>query len=372
MCEAEIWDINVREHHNYVYGGAVNHNCLFDEEVENEEWYPEATVRLASRGGFFIWSATPQAGTEQLLSLSEKAERDAERPDRLVEEFVILLSENPHIAEADKRMMAEMLTEDQARVRIDGEFAAHGLRVFPDFQTTLHVRPAVRPEPHWTRYAAVDPGRQVCAVLFAAVPPPGEQPFDVLLYDELYVRNSSAAKFGEAMKRKCQGQEFEAFLIDGHMGRQTEMGSGKTVERQYARALEEAGVKSRATGHGFRHGLDDVQAGIELVRGLLRVDGETGRPRLAVADNLPNFVREVKRYRYKRVGRVVTDEPESRGEVHLMATLRYLAGCGLKFKKRSGKARVDPVYAAFMAKQKRRASRDGQSHVTFGPAGGAA
>jgi Terminase-like family. len=298
----------------------------FSEEIDDEDWYPEMAARLLDRQGRFVWDATPQVGNDKLLELSERADRDRGRPNAAVEEFVSLLDENPHIEDEEKRLLADLLDDDQARVRIHGEFAAHGLRVFPEFSLAVHGRD-LQPGPDWTRYMAVDPGRQVCAVLFGAVPPPGQHPFDLLLYRELYLRNCSAAQFGEAVAKATQGEDFEAFLIDHHMGRQTEMGSGETVEYQYARELKKRGVRSRRTLSGFLPGTDDVLGGIELVRNALRVDPETGSSRLVISKGcVPNFVEEAKRYRYKKSGRIVTDVPETRGNVHLMATVRYLVG----------------------------------------------
>lgn len=328
----------------------------FDEELEDEEWYPEMVMRLIDRNGHFVWSATPQAGNDQLLALSEKADRERGKPAPAVEEFIALLDENPHIDEEAKRQVEDLLDDDQKAVRIGGEFAAAAWKVFPDFRPQAHVRDVPEVPTHWTRYAAVDPGRQICCVLFLAVPPPGEQPFEAVLYDELYIPHCSAALFGQRMGQKAQGQAFEAFLIDGHMGRQTEMGSGLTVESQYARALARHRVRSRRTGSGFAHGTDDVAGGIELCRDYLRT-GESGDcPRLVVrAGTCPNFRDEIKRYRYKRQGRVVTDQPETRGNVHAMACLRYLAGYRPRYHRPTeGDRRPTGVYAKFLANRKRK------------------
>lgn len=343
----------------------------FSEELEGELWYPEMAARLLDRKGRFVWDATPQAGTDKLLELSERAEKCRGAADPPVEEFVALLAENPHIEEEEKALLADLLDDDEARVRIGGEFAAHGLRVFPEFNRTLHGRDVEEVPAHWTRYMAVDPGRQVCAVLFAAVPPPGEQPFEVLLYRELYLRACSAAAFGEAAARAAAGDDFEAFVMDAHMGRQTEMGSGLTVEYQYGQALARHKVASRRTRHGFIPGMDDPYGGTELIRDYLRVNPDSNCPRLVyLRGQLPNFVVEMARYRYKRQGRVVTDQPETRGAVHMPATLRYLLGVRPKFVRRTGKARGSAAYQSFQAKQAKRRKAEGGGGVRLGPGRG--
>ncbi len=342
----------------------------FDEELEDEEWYPEMTARLLDRRGCFFWSATPQAGNEQLLQLSERADRDALRPpfERLVEEFVVLLDDNPHIEDSEKKAIASLYEDEQADVRVGGEFAAKRWRVFPEFSPAVHVKKLDDVPLTWTRYVAVDPGRQVCAVLFGAVPPPGEQPFDLVLYDELYIRDCSAAIFAERMAEKAQGQEFELFVIDWQMGRQTQLGSGETVEFAYSQALKALRVRSRRSGYGFAWADSNVLGGIEAVRGWLRVNPQTDCPRLVVREGTcPNLREEIKRYRYKREGRTVTDRPETRGAVHQMANLRYLIGCDPRFVRPSAKKYETGALKAFRDKERRKRAAAGGTTVILGP-----
>jgi hypothetical protein len=79
------------------------------------EWHPEMAARILDRSGRGIWSATPQAGTEQLFELHERAERDANEPCPSVEEFVILLADNPHIGEEEKRQVHRGPRSDEDR-----------------------------------------------------------------------------------------------------------------------------------------------------------------------------------------------------------------------------------------------------------------
>ncbi len=343
--------------------------CTFDEEIEDGEWYAEMAARLLDKSGRFWWSATPQAGNEQLLLLSERAAAERHVADPVTVETVLLLDENPFIDTAEKKKLARVLTDDDAAVRIGGEFAASRWKVYPEFTPSVHLLDIPDVPQSWTRYAAIDPGRQVCAVLFGAVPPPGhpEFDFDLLLYDELYIREASAATFGERMMQKCEGQQFEAFAIDMHMGRQHEMGSGLQVQKQYSQALKQRGVLSRKTKHGFVAGLDDVEAGVELCRDYLRLSPRTGKPRVMVRKGaLPNFQEEIKRYRYKRLGRVVTDKPEDRGNVHLMAGFRYIVGMKPRHVAYKAQPLPSPAYQQFLAKQRRMREALGGT-ITLGP-----
>jgi hypothetical protein len=346
-----------------------------DEEIVDPAWYPELAARVVDRRGRGIWSATPQAGTDQLYELHERAEKEraqlAER-DRRIAEFVVLLEDNRHIDEAAKRALAADLSEEEARVRIGGEYAVTSYKVYPNFNMLVHGWPEMEVPAEWTRYAYIDPGHRVCAVLFAAVPPPGG-PDIVLLYRELYIQEASAAVFAAAMKAAVAGEEIQAFVMDMNMGRHTELGTGKTVAQQYSEALVKEGVKSRATGYSFLPAADDVQAGVMAVQGMLRVrDGEAGPKLRVMQGRLPNFEYEIKRYHRKRVAGVVKEEPDNRKANHLMDDLRYMALHGPKHvPSRPPATKRSPAVEYLKRKEDRRLARDGGGAVNLGPGKGA-
>jgi hypothetical protein len=307
--------------------GQAGDLAWLDEEIVDPAWYPELAARMASNMGRLVWSATPQSGTDQLFELHERAEKERatlEPSARSIEEFFILLSDNKHMSEDAKAAFARDLNEEEYRVRVLGEYAITGYKVYPTFSMAAHGYDEGEVPQGWTRYCVVDPGHRVCAALFAAVPPPEEGDF-VLLYDEVYVREATAESFADAMSRAIAGDQIQAFVMDSHMALHTELGVGQTVMQQYSAALAARGVKSVATGPGFLLASDDVSAGILAVQGWLR--GRDGKPpRLKVMrGRLPNFLDEVKRYHRKRVAGRLTGAPDQRKDNHLMDCLRYLA-----------------------------------------------
>lgn len=350
--EIQFFSSNALPPHGTDIDGAI-----FDEEIINGAWYSEIAARLVDRNGRFLWSATPQAGTEQLYELHERAEIQSRLPkeQRSIEEFVSLIDDNTHLTGAQKREFAEKLSDEERAVRVGGEFAIKHSRVFPEFTESIFVAEYFDIPRNWTRYIAVDPGRQVCAALFLALPPP-EEPDFAYLYDELYIPNCTADMFGQKMAQKCSGQEFEAFLIDGQESQKHETGSGLTIEEMYSAALRKRKIKSHRTGSGFEWGAADPKAGVEACREWMRPRDNGLAPRLKLfRDKCPNFIEEVKRYRYKRLQGLmgvrgyssISDEPESRGKVHLMATWRYLVQYNPRYvPPRKGKVRDNPVWAA--------------------------
>jgi hypothetical protein len=359
-------------------GEAVNYIWL-DEEIKAEGWFSEMTVRLGDHEGTFTWSATPQNGTIQFYDLCQRADETRELDYRTVEQFVIRLADNPHITEKAKRDMEADLNDEQRRVRIEGDFSLGGQKIFGEFSVSVHGVPAFDVPADWTRYGVVDPGHQICACLFAAVPPPNSfgEGLEIVLYDELYIPASSAAKFGEAFARKCEGVTFESFVIDTRGSRITEAGSGRTVYEQYSDELKKRGVRSERTGHSFQWGCDMPLDGIERIRRYLAVQPIFGRPKLRVmvdvdekgrwTKRLKNFHWEIERYLYLKRGDLVTDQPdEANKRTHLMACLRYLVMADPKWVPAARRQPLlDPAIRAFYKQQ--RANPAGPRHTHFGP-----
>ena len=273
-----------------------------DEEIVDSEWYPEMAARLIDNNGRFIWSATPQAGTERLYALSERAREQVEQniQPRTIEEFYCSIHDNKYISSTDRALFMEKLKEDEETfaVRIKGEFAILSGRVFPEYvPRLLEIEPFAIPHA-WTRYVAIDPGRQVCAALFAAVPPPEEGDF-VYFYDELYIKGATAAMFGKEMGEKAKTQQFYEFLIDMHEVRKRSGGDGKSILEYYIQELRENKCRSLTTGYDFLAANDNVQAGLEAIRFWMRIRAD-GNMKMRVFRSLVNFNREMRHYRYQR------------------------------------------------------------------------
>lgn len=341
----------------------------FDEELEHEGWYSETSARLVDRAGRFIWSATPQTGTEVLYSIHERAytQRDCQKPN--VSEFFVKLDENPHIQEEQKKLLAEKcISEEDYRVRIGGEWAIHSYKIYPEYSRISHQVRAFDVPRNWTRYVAVDPGRQVCAALFLAVPPPRVKDFNAkyILYDELYIKDCNADMFGRAMRDKCFDQDIQSFIIDANMGRNTDVGSGKTVEEQYSEANKRYGVRSYDTGSGFLWGSDAVEAGILACRELLR-RREDGTPSVLVFDTLPAFDKEIRMYHNRRVAGKIQDKPDPRSANHLMDCFRYLALHEPAYVERPPRAHVSYAVRMLRDKELRKAMKSDRTNLRLGP-----
>jgi hypothetical protein len=364
----------------------------FDEEIERDGWYNEMSARLADRrqknhktgktkSGKFTWSATPQSGTVQLFNLYSRAidesearqaaiDRGEDPGPATIEVFSFGIDSNPFIAthakDAMKRKWAN--SPDEYQVRIEGKFALFGSRVYSEFMPKgVHgVRSFPIPE-DWTIYCAVDPGHQVCAVLFVAVPPPSDPDFGgrKVIFDELYLKNCNAQIFAEAMIKKIGYRPVEFGIIDHRAGRQHEIGSGRTAEEQYSAALKGVGFKFVRGGHTFVWSSDDVRAGIEAVHNAMHVVG--GQSELVVMyEKVPKLLWEMDRYSYRKLPNgVVTDEPIKLHD-HLCDDLRYIFAARLKYVKPQKTERKGNYATDYLEMKKRRAAHKKKMESSHG------
>jgi len=339
------------------------HLAWIDEDLSSEStWLAELQARLADYKGRLVWSATPHSKNDALFGLCERADKAAEEGHSNPKKFVLRFLDNEHISKEARALAVEQWAaqgEEVLRMRAEGEFTFDSVLMYGNFNMGIHgfsrrELPEGQIPADWCRYAAIDPGHAICAVMFAAVPPSGDF---VLIYDELYIPNCSAVVFAEKFAAKLAGQpQFYAFIIDSHGARLTDIGGGKSPGQQYAEQLELLGVRSKATGSSFMHGSDDIMAGIESVRNAMHIRSK-GTPYLRVLEGaMPNFIREIKRYKRQStvVGghSIVLDKPHPRSVSHLMDCMRYIFAADPKYHKPEVKAEV-AWWEPWLAKRRR-------------------
>ena len=118
----------------------------FDEEIEHPQWYPEMSARLIARrrvsmrtghtmSGKFIWSATPQAGTQRLYELTVRADDCRLNDNPPIQVFHSTLFDNTYLSDATKNEFVSKMegNEDEMGIRIYGKFAILGRKVYPEF-----------------------------------------------------------------------------------------------------------------------------------------------------------------------------------------------------------------------------------------------
>ena len=354
-----------------------------DEDINNENWVPELLARIVDRRGKFCWSAMPHSTNNALLGMKERADASEQAlgTDSSIRQFKLRFLDNPYLDSDEKRKSIERwaaVGEDVLRMRSEGDFITDSVLVYPNFDMRIHgMDRSELPEgqiPYdWCRYAVIDPGHAVTAVLFAAVPP--SEDF-WLVYDQLYLRQCNAQIFGREFEKKARPYHFHAFLIDAHGGRLRDIGSGRLPVEQYTEQLVNRQIRSQITGASFLAGCDDILARTESTRNALHIR-PSGTPLLRVLrGSVPDLEREIKRYRklvnYVAGTAIVTDKPNTKGEVHICQCLEYLCAYRPHYHKppvRNGEP--DPWWVKWLEqRRKKRLTEEGGPFVFLGPQGG--
>ena len=354
-----------------------------DEDLNDERWIPESLARIVDRRGKFCWSAMPHSTNNALLSMKERADAstDALGEKSAIRLFRLRFLDNPYLDSEEKKRSIERWAasgEDVLRMRSEGDFTVDSVLVYPSFDMTIHGfdrsgLPDGTIPSDWCRYAVIDPGHAVTAVLFAAVPPSGDF---WLVYDQLYLRQSNAVVFGDQFSKKVEGQHFHAFLIDAHGGRLRDIGSGRLPVEQYTEQLMKRGVRSQITGSSFLAGCDDIIARCESTRAALHIR-PNGSPQLRILTGaVPDLEREIKRYRkmvnYVSGVAIVTDKPNTRGEVHLCQCLEYLCAYRPSYHRPPVTLTEEqPWWVNWLAKRRKSIGERETPFVYLGPQGGA-
>jgi hypothetical protein len=373
------WDIHFFSSEGDPVQGVQTDRVHIDEDVNNEGWVPELQARLVDRKGKFSWSAMPHSTNNALLGLKERADEAEKQLGNKgdIRQFKLRMLDNPFLDTEEKKKSIERwsaLGEDVLRMRAEGDFITDSILVYPSFDMRIHgysreELPKSQIPHDWCRYAVIDPGHTVTGVLFAAVPPTEDF---WLVYDQLYLRQCNATKFGEAFAHKVRDFHFHAWIIDAHGGRLRDIGSGRLPVEQYTEELRKHHVASETTGSSFLAGCDDIAARLESTRVAMHIRPK-GTPVLRILKNAcPDLERELKRYRkqvnYVSGTSIVTDKPNTKGEVHLCQCLEYLCAYRPQYHQPPVKANMpDPWWVKWQAERKKRLGRDGRGYVFLGP-----
>ena len=351
-----------------------------DEDINNERWVGEMQARLSDRKGRFVWSAMPWSKNDALLGLCERADKAEEDgvETPIIKKFVLRFLDNDHIDQEEKKKNLERwaaLGQDELKMRAEGEFTTGSTLMYPTFNASVHMMnrsdlPDGQIPPEWTRYVAIDPGHAVMATLFAAVPP--DEKF-ILFYDELYIRNCNALIWGEQFFSKAQHQYIYAAIMDMHGGALRDLGSGRLPHELYSEELKKRNYRFALTGHQFLPGSDDIPARTAMVRQMMHIRGD-GTTRFRILEGgCPNLVRELKRYRKKTTtvnGQVyVTDEPQTRGEVHACQTAEYLCAYEPRYHKPPSQVGPEPWWVKWRADRLKRQRKSEDPCIFLAPNG---
>lgn len=350
------WRVLFRSSEGKSPQGENYHLGWIDEQIANEQFYLELVRGLVALGESHrhapkgIWSATPQTCNLQLYELREKADR----MEGDIAAFQLLIKDNPIIPESEKLEFYYSLPEDEREVRYNGIYAVDLQRIYGDYDPAgIHgVEPFDVP-PTWSRVLVLDPGRQCCGTIMAAVDPEEKH---IWVYDAFEHKGGDAESWAQVIREKYDGIKFDSIVIDQQMGRQHPPGSGKNVAEQYAGALKAVGIEPLAPGPlgGFHRGSNDVDAREKSLLTLLSVRAHglfSGTPTLQIFKGIcPELDRQIRRAQSDpKTGKRAKQKED------LLVCLEYLAAFGPVYRPPVDEAAPSrhAVWEAFQAKRRR-------------------
>lgn len=325
-----------------------------DEDIANPGWYYEMVARTNFVQGRIIWTAKPADENDVMATMAERGEEEAEQEKPRTVVFVASPDDNPYYSEkekADDQKHWKSMGEEVFEQRYQGKFTTGKLRMYPTFNRVVHnvarddcpamkVHEALKanqwvPPRDWCCYATIDPGHQVCAVLFWGIPPKTlwtHPDGHAVVYDELYLKQASAHTFGKHFAEKAKDQYWENFIIDAHGAALRDIGSGLTPREQYSSQLKKFNISSARSRFGFHDGCDDPESREFIVRDWLRIREDGTTRVMIVSDRVPNLVREMENFKHKvdrSMGLVnVREEGDRRRNTHAVECFEY--GCAHK------------------------------------------
>lgn len=348
-----------------------------DEDIAWEDYYPEWQARLSDRKGRIVWSVCPERPNKALSDLIRRAREEAGSPNPDVEEVRMFYRDNPFIDEDEKRKRFKGWSDQERRLRDEGDLLFSETLMYPSFSRLIHRSPAgaqelddpidkilrenaLEPPDDWCRELVLDPGHTHPGVLFCAIPPSGKVG---VVYDELYLPMSDANALAKAVEEKALGKTFHRFIIDYHAGRITSMGLSKTVMQLYAEAFQALNLRSISTGHFFQWSSDNVIADCAAVRDRFSL-GSTGKPWLRiVVDRCPNLCHMLENYYKARDAHgYIQEKPAERQIDCLPDCLRYwIASCPTYVVPPQMKAKPSNAWLAWVELEQQKQKQAGSS-----------
>jgi len=344
-----------------------------DEDIQLPGHLKEWQDRLTDKDGWLMWSVWPHSKNYALCDMLDRAEEQIDEPKPDIASFQLIMSENPYLHKsAKKRALGRMGSDEEIARRDRGELlldtlnmydfipAQHALRVFEpgetpdsidnviDYLQAILTKDGAFPR-HWTRYLAIDPSHTRTACCFGVVPPPELEDIkfgDLLIVErELIVKKYSSDMLATDLVKILEGYNYEAFIMDQQIGRQTRVGEDKTIFSKYAESFATRGLRARLCPNGFIPGCNVPANRYRAVRTMLE-PGKSGFPSLLFVENKTVITqREFNTYRKKQlfVGgeETIMDEPANPRKHDAMAALEYLVAF-VETAFATGTAFVDP------------------------------
>jgi phage terminase large subunit-like protein len=282
-----------------VFEGTKKHVVWFDEEPPLDV-YTEALIRTMTTGGIIYTTFTPLEGMSEtvmrFLPDGEFIEGINHEKDYTV--VSMTWDDAPHIDEATKNKMYEVLPPHEKEARSKGRPSMGAGRVYPVPESRIMCDPFPIPA-FWPQAYGLDVGITKTAALWGAWDKENDT---VYIHSEYYQGEELPLVHSEAIK--ARGDWMNGVIDPASRGRNAATGERLLdIYRNYGLTLMEAD--------------NAVDAGTNIVWERLRTN------KLKFFSNLPNLFKEYRLYRRDEKMKIIKKDD------HLMDALRYLVVSGL-------------------------------------------
>lgn len=309
--------------------------AVIDEEVDLGIWR-ELQVRRLSRSGRVVVAATLVRSEPWCLDLEDQAESGSKLVD-LYRFSTYRARDCGHVSAEVVEEIEGTSTPEEIAIRLSGKSRRSEGLVYSGFDSKKHVVEPFEIPKDWTRYCAIDPGWNTCAVLWIAVSPEDKY----IVYREIYSHNKHLHVIADQVHAAEGYTPVEIDDAKSPTGKRKVWKETESTEQMRVRWIDPSAFGFHETGEKRVGTLlgeapynlpcaparNDVESGIEIVaRSFL--SGYDGLPRLRVFRTCENFLKEIRSYRRAQDSNssnqnAKKDAPIKRHD-HLMDCLRYL------------------------------------------------
>lgn len=333
---------------------------VIDEEISGEFW-EELQMRLLTRGGRVVISATLVQSEDWLLELEDQSKSDPN-----IEVFTLDTRYNKYNNQELLNRLLSKMSDDEKEVRIYGNRRRTTGLVYSTFSAKNVCKPFTIPD-HWTRVMCIDAGYRVSAALYVAI----ADDYKRYAYREIYIKNGSIHDLAKDILT-LEGYR----LIDGKwQAEKPERIFLRLIDKTSFRHLEDGSVGvgvQLSTDYNIHctPGQNDKHSNVEAVRRWLLPDP----PMFYVFDNCYNYLSEISRYRIRgnTSDKRRDDSPDKplKRDDHLMNCQEYIAMESVQFmpgltaeellrrEVLEGAAPKNPMHRVRMIKEKQRMHRE--------------
>jgi phage terminase large subunit-like protein len=295
------------------FSGTSQDFVHFDEEPP-QDIYKENLARTIDSRGALIFTMTPVEGMTWLYDEIYEPGILKQNPNITVVE--VDMTDNPYLAEGEIQIFLSTLDDDEKAARVHGKYVQRGGLIYKGFDPKIHVIEEFdHKQPGLMIAAAMDHGfNNPTAFGWFAV----DNDERVTLFHEYYQSGHTvdyhAEKYKEINKQLAVTPEY---VVGDPSIRNTQAISGTSISEEYARL-----------GVPILLGNNQVKDGIVRVARFLAKRGD-GQPGFRITKDCQNFLREVRRYRWKtyqhkkaQYQNNAQETPQKKDD-HLMDMTRY-------------------------------------------------